>query len=115
PTSTSGAGQPSWQNEKGSNDRPSPTVACATGCRLPEITKPMARASLNLSSPLSQKLCRRTGGGILGPHVGAPLPGDDVAGEIVEQVRQVEPAPADHLEVGEIGLPELVGCGGLVL
>src|ERR1700731_2393932 len=48
PTSTSGAGQPSWQNEKGSNDRPSPPVACATGCRLPEITKPMARASLNL-------------------------------------------------------------------
>ena len=49
-------GQPSWQNEKGSNDRPSPIVACATGCRLPEITKPMARASLNLPSPLSQKL-----------------------------------------------------------
>ena len=35
--------------------------------------------------------------------------------EIVEHGRQVEPAPADHLEVGEIGLPELVGRGGLVL
>jgi transposase InsO family protein len=56
PTSTSGAGQPSWQNEKGSNDRPSPTVACATGCRLPESPNPMARASLNLPNPLSQKL-----------------------------------------------------------
>ena len=26
----------------------------------------------------------------------------------------VEPAPADHLEISEIGLPQLVGCGGLV-
>jgi hypothetical protein len=31
-----GRARPSWQNGKGSNDRPSPTVACATGCRLPE-------------------------------------------------------------------------------
>src|SRR6187455_470160 len=29
--------------------------------------------------------------------------------------RQIEPAPADHLEVGEVGLPELVGRRGLVL
>ena len=37
PTSTSDAVQPSWQNEKGSNDRPSPTAACSISCRPPEI------------------------------------------------------------------------------
>ena len=35
---------PSWQNEKGSNDRPSPTAACSTSCRLPEITKLMSQS-----------------------------------------------------------------------
>ena len=44
----------SWQNEKGSNNRPSPTVACSISCGPPDITKPMARASLILSSSLSQ-------------------------------------------------------------
>ena len=28
------AGPPSWQNEKGSNDTPSQTVACSTSCQL---------------------------------------------------------------------------------
>ena len=37
------------------------------------------------------------------------LPGDDVAGEVVKDRGQVEPAPTDDLEVGEVGLPELVG------
>ncbi len=32
-----------WQNEKGSNDRPSPTAACSTACRPPDITKPMSQ------------------------------------------------------------------------
>src|SRR5260221_2372315 len=36
PTSTSDAVQPSWQNEKGSNGRPSLHVACSTSCRQPE-------------------------------------------------------------------------------
>ena len=27
---------------------------------------------------------------------------------------KVEPAPADHLQISEIGLPQLVGCAGLV-
>jgi len=50
-------GPPLWPySKKGSNDRPSPTVACATECRLPEFTKPMARASLILPNPLPQKL-----------------------------------------------------------
>ena len=37
PTSTAGGVAPSWQNEKGSNDRASPTAACSTSLRPPEI------------------------------------------------------------------------------
>ena len=40
-------------------------------------------------------------GDVLGPHVGAQLPGDDVTREVVEHGRQVHPAPADDLEVGD--------------
>ena len=40
---------------------------------------------------------------------------DDVPGMVVEDRREVEPAPADDLEVGEVGLPELFGRRGLVL
>ena len=54
-------------------------------------------------------------GDVVGPHGGAQLPRDDVAREVVEDGRQIEPAPADDLEIGEVGLPELVGGGGLVL
>jgi hypothetical protein len=46
-------------------------------------------------------------------HGGAELPGDDVAGEVVEHGGEVEPSPADHLQAGEAGLPELVRRGGL--
>src|SRR5262249_10352168 len=46
PTSTSDADQPSWQNEKGSNDRPSPIAACSIDCRPPDTTYRCARASL---------------------------------------------------------------------
>jgi hypothetical protein len=52
-------------------------------------------------------------GDVLGPHVGAQLPGDDVAREVVEHGRQIHPAPADDLEVGEVGLPHLVRPRGL--
>jgi hypothetical protein len=38
---------------------------------------------------------------IVRPHGRAQLPGDDVAGVVVEDGRQIEPAPADDLEVGE--------------
>ena len=37
-------------------------------------------------------------GDVLGPHVGAQLPGDDVAREVVEHGRQVHPTPPDDLE-----------------
>src|SRR6185369_15103885 len=55
------------------------------------------------------------GGDVLGLHTGAQLPSHDIGREIVQNGRQVEPAPPDHLEVGEIGLPQLVGCCRLVL
>ena len=54
-------------------------------------------------------------GDILGLHRRAQLPGDDVAREVVEHGRQIEPAPADHLEIGEVGLPQLIGRRRLVL
>ena len=50
---------------------------------------------------------------ILGPHCGAQLPDDDVARKVVEHSREVNPAPADDLEVGEVRRPHLVGPGGL--
>jgi len=48
-------------------------------------------------------------------HRRAELPGDDVAREVVQDRTEVEPAPADHFEIGEVGLPELVWRRGLVL
>src|SRR3981189_956600 len=39
------------------------------------------------------------GGDIFGFHRGAQLPGNDVAGEVVEHGRQIEPTPASHLTV----------------
>jgi hypothetical protein len=46
-------------------------------------------------------------GHVFGPHVGAQLPGDDVAREVVEHGGEIHPAPPDDLEVGKIGLPHL--------
>jgi hypothetical protein len=45
-------------------------------------------------------------------HGRAQLPGQDVAREVVEHGRQIEPAPTDHPQVGKVGLPELMGGGG---
>ena len=53
-------------------------------------------------------------GDVAGAHGGAELPGDDEAGVVVEDRREIEPAPADDLEVGEVGLPELVRRRGLL-
>jgi hypothetical protein len=44
-------------------------------------------------------------------HGGAQLPGHDVAREVVGHGGQIEPAPAGDLEVGEVGLPKVVGRG----
>jgi hypothetical protein len=51
---------------------------------------------------------------LVGLHGRTELPGDDVAGIIVEDGRQIEPAPTDDLEVSEVGLPELVRRCGFV-
>src|SRR5215467_1608803 len=53
--STSGAAPPSWQNEKGSNDRPSPTVVCNTSCRPPDLTQPMRQSLPYFASPVVSK------------------------------------------------------------
>jgi hypothetical protein len=50
-----------------------------------------------------------------GFHRGAELPGNDVAGEVVEHGRQIEPTPASHLQISEAGLPKLVRRRRLVL
>lgn len=54
-------------------------------------------------------------GDILGLHVAAELPANDVARVVVEDRGQVKPAPANDLEVGEVGLPHLVCCRRLLL
>src|SRR5262245_28221985 len=35
-------------------------------------------------------------------HGGAQLPGQDVAREVIEHSREIEPAPADDLQIGEV-------------
>ena len=55
------------------------------------------------------------GGDIVRAHGRAELPGDDVARGVVEHGREIMPAPAGDLRVGEIGPPELVGRRCLVL
>jgi len=50
-------------------------------------------------------------------HGREQLPGDDVAREVVEHRRQVGPAPADDLEVGEepVDVPGRVGQEDVVV
>ena len=48
-------------------------------------------------------------GHVAGLHRGAELPGDDVTAVVVEDGREVEPAPADDLEIGEVGFPASPG------
>jgi hypothetical protein len=64
---------------------------------------------------LAFRIDRSEGGSAIASlHVGAELPGDDVAAVVVEDRGEVEPAPADDLQVGEIGLPKLVPGGELI-
>src|SRR5262245_16677546 len=48
-------------------------------------------------------------------HGRTQLVGDDVTREVVQDRAEIEPAPTDDLEIGEVGLPELVRRRGLVL
>lgn len=50
---------------------------------------------------------------ILGLRGAEKLLGDDVAGEVVEHGGQINPTPANDVEVGEVCLPDLVGVGSL--
>ena len=61
-----------------------------------------------------QRLVER-GRDVGGTHRGTEPPCHDVAREVVEHGREIVPAPTGDLEVGEVGLPELVDGGGLVL
>ena len=47
-------------------------------------------------------------------HRRAELPGDNEAREVVDHGREIVPAPSRDLEIGEVGLPELVGRRGLI-
>ena len=43
-------------------------------------------------------------------HSSAKFPGDDVPAIVIQDRTEIEPAPADYFEIGEVGLPKLVGC-----
>ena len=45
---------------------------------------------------------------IAGLHGRAQLPGDDIARVVIKDRRQIHPAPADDLQIGEVGLPKLI-------
>ena len=53
-------------------------------------------------------------GHILGFHRRAQPPGDDVTRVVIEDGREIEPTPARDLEIGEVGVPQLIGRRGLV-
>jgi len=53
-------------------------------------------------------------GHVLCPHVGAALPRDDVAAVIVQGRAEIKPPPANDLEIGEVGLPQLIDGRGFV-
>ena len=48
-------------------------------------------------------------------HRGAQAPGDDVGAVVVEECRQIEPTPAEDLEIGEVGLLKLVRPNSFVM
>lgn len=50
---------------------------------------------------------------VFSPHVFAELPGNDVAAVDIQDGAEIMPAPADDLQVSEIGLPHLVNGGGV--
>ena len=54
-------------------------------------------------------------GHVAADHAGAKPRGNNVAQKVVQYRRQVNPAPANHLQVGKIRLPLLVDGGDLVL
>lgn len=53
-------------------------------------------------------------GHIFSPHVSAEFPRDDVAAVVVKDRVEIEPTPADDLQMGEVRPSELVDRCGLV-
>jgi len=49
---------------------------------------------------------------ILSGHGLAEPPGDNITGIVIQYGRQIIPAPADNLQIGKIGLPELIDPAG---
>ena len=47
-------------------------------------------------------------GHVFSPHVRAELPRDDVTAVVVQDRAEIEPAPTQYLDVGEVGLPKLI-------
>ena len=70
---------------------------------------------IHLIKPRGRQRQIERGGDILRFHRGAELPGDNETREVVEHGGEIVPAPRRDLEVGEVGLPELVRGRGLVL
>ena len=70
---------------------------------------------INLIKPCGSERHLQSIGDIVGLHRRTQLPGHDVAREVIEDRRKVEPASTSHLQVREIGLPELVWRRRLVL
>ena len=54
-------------------------------------------------------------GDITGLHVGTQLPGNDIAGIIIMDSTEIEPAPANDLQIGKVSLPLLIDGGCLSL
>ena len=48
-------------------------------------------------------------------HAHAKLRGHDVEQEVVQHGGEIEPAPADDLQIGKVDLPQLAGRGGLMV
>ena len=47
-------------------------------------------------------------------HCRTKFPADDVAGEVIQDGRQIHPAPANDLEVSKVGLPQLIDRRSLI-
>ena len=53
-------------------------------------------------------------GHVLCPHVCAQLPRDNVATVIIKDRAEIEPTPANDLEIGKVRLPKLIDGRGFV-
>ena len=100
-------------------------IRCATHMIHLSIVEPVCEVSGDVTGPVVAEQPGFVQGGCLvaslglqsqvqrvrhvpGLHRRTELPGDDVAAVVVQDCREIEPAPADHLQICEVGLPKLV-------